>query len=130
MSCSIEHVFKKIAFLQRKKFVRNCQIPSISPRLTVAIRNPKSTSTYVNEVCLLVHSNCKRHMEINCFSKPSICGEIINDLNYCLAYRFFGNVQFNWPKLFQAFSAKFTLIFFMSVFIQSFHISTCKNYAY
>ena len=51
-------------------------------------------------------------MGINCFSKPSICGEIINDLNYCLAYRFFGNVQFNWPKLFQAFSAKFTLIFF------------------
>ena len=93
VSCSIEHVFKKIAFLQRKKFVRNCQIPSISPRLTVAIQNPKSTSTYVNEVCLLVHSNCKRRMEINCFSKPSICGEIINDLNYCLAYRFL--VMFN-----------------------------------
>ena len=37
-SCSIEHVFKKIAFLQRKKFVRNCQIPSISPRLTVTIK--------------------------------------------------------------------------------------------
>ena len=42
----------------------------------------------------------------------------------------FGNVQFNWPKLFQAFFVKFTVIFFMSVFIQSFHISTCKNYAY
>ena len=28
-------MFKKIAFLQRKKFVRKCQIPSISPRLTM-----------------------------------------------------------------------------------------------
>ena len=66
---------------------------SISRIINVAIRNPKSTSTYVNEVCLLVHSNCKRRMEINCFSKPSICGEIINDLNDCLAYRFL--VMFN-----------------------------------
>ena len=42
------------------------------------------------------------------------------------------SVMFNlkWPKLFQAFSVNFTLIFFMSVFIQSFHISTCINYAY
>ena len=31
-------VFKKIALLQRKKFVRNCKIPSISPRLTVLSR--------------------------------------------------------------------------------------------
>ena len=29
-----------------------------------------------------------------------------------------GNVQFNWPKLFQAFSVKFTSILFTSVFIQ------------
>ena len=41
-----------------------------------------------------------------------------------------GNVQFNWPKLFQAFSVKFTVIFFMSVFTQSFHISTCKYIIY
>ena len=32
--CSIEHVFKKIVFLQREKFVRNCQNPSKSPHLT------------------------------------------------------------------------------------------------
>ena len=41
-----------------------------------------------------------------------------------------GNVEQEGPKLFQAFSVKLTIIFFMSVFIQSFHISTCKNYAY
>ena len=41
-----------------------------------------------------------------------------------------GNVQLNWPILFQAFSVKFTLIFFMSAFIQSFHISACKNDAF
>ena len=40
---------------------------------------------------------------------------------------YFGNVQDNWPKLFQAFSVKFTLIFSTSVFIQSFHISTCNK---
>ena len=34
------------------------------------------------------------------------------------------NFQFNWPKLFQEFPVKFTLIFFMSAFIPSFHIST------
>ena len=32
-----------------------------------------------------------------------------------------GNVELLCPKLFQAFSVKFTLIFFMSAFIQSFH---------
>ena len=37
------------------------------------------------------------------------------------------NVLGNWPKLFQAFFVKFTLIFFISVFIKSFHISTCKH---
>ena len=41
-----------------------------------------------------------------------------------------GNVELNWPKLFQAFSVKFTLFFSMSAFIQSFHTSTCKYYAY
>ena len=45
-------------------------------------------------------------------------------------YRGRGNVELNWPKLFQAFSVKLTLIFFMSAFIQSYHISTCKKYAY
>ena len=40
------------------------------------------------------------------------------------------NVHVNWPQLFQAFFVKFTLIFSMSVFIKSFHISTCKHYAY
>ena len=35
-----------------------------------------------------------------------------------------GNVQFNWPKLFQAFFVEVTSIFYydMSVFIQSFHM--------
>ena len=43
------------------------------------------------------------------------------------------NVKFNWPKLFQAFSVKFTVIFFMSVFrcfIQSFHISVLSQNIY
>ena len=44
--------------------------------------------------------------------------------------RYLGNVQDDWPKLFQAFSVKFTLIFFSRVFNQSLHISTCKSYAY
>ena len=35
MSCSIEYAFKKIAFLQREIFVRNCQNPSKSPRRVV-----------------------------------------------------------------------------------------------
>ena len=39
-----------------------------------------------------------------------------------------GNVQFNWPKLFQAFSVILSLIFFHNC-IHSI-ISTCKNYAY
>ena len=47
VSCSIKHVFKKIAFLQQKKFVRNCQIPSISPRLTVLIIMTKNINNAV-----------------------------------------------------------------------------------
>ena len=63
----------------------------------------------------------------------STCNKIMHiDAKYWLLDQFdsdkFGNVQFNWLKLFHAFSVKFTFIFFMSVFIQSFHINTCKNY--
>ena len=31
VSCSIEHVFKKIAFLQQKKFVRNSNSINLTP---------------------------------------------------------------------------------------------------
>ena len=45
----------------------------------------------------------------------------------CTLYLFYvGNVKDDWPKLFQALSVKFTIIFFMSVFIQSFHIQAAK----
>ena len=39
-----------------------------------------------------------------------------------LYYVIVGNVELNWPKLFRAFSIKFTLIFFMSVFIPHQHM--------
>ena len=62
--------------------------------------------------------DCVRHILLPFYSNLQLFS---SKLEWYVVSR--GNVQLNWPKLFQAFSVNCTLIFFMSVFIQSFHIS-------
>ena len=57
VSCSIERVFKKIVFLQREKCVRNCQIPSISPRLTVCtVSVCRGVRGYLNILAVVIQN--------------------------------------------------------------------------
>ena len=79
--------------------------------------------TKLNENCGL--PDLFTDYQIRHLGNPSGLPEILLKIDPCI-----GNVQFNWPKLCQAFSVKFTLLFSMSAFIQSFHTSTRKNYAY
>ena len=60
-------------------------------------------------------------------SKPDIVSTLSIMAYHIHNHAYLGNVELPCPKLFQAFSVKFTLIFFMSAFIQSFNHSTSAH---
>ena len=60
-------------------------------------------TTTKHDIWLEIRVICEVTFESETFDKLQICNKLIS---------IFGNVQFNWPTLFQAFFVKFTVIFF------------------